>query len=77
MTSLRFPFDYNLTGTANLQSVSQFVLSDMHTEQREYHLIVSALLPAASEEASDLLSGPPSSTKYSNLEATLLERTTV
>lgn len=34
------------------------------------------LSPAAAEEVSDLLSGPPSTPPYSNLKAALLERTT-
>lgn len=60
-----------------LQAESQFVLSGVRTEQRKYHLVVSALSPAAAEEVCDLLSGPPSATPYSTLKAALLERTTV
>ncbi|KAH8039593.1 hypothetical protein HPB51_007793 [Rhipicephalus microplus] len=44
---------------------------------RKYHLVGSALSPAAAEEVSDLLSGPTSTTLYSTLKASLLERMTV
>ncbi|XP_065290474.1 uncharacterized protein [Dermacentor albipictus] len=59
-----------------LQAESQFILSGVRTEQRKYHLVVSALSPAAAEEVADLLSGPPPATPYSDLKAVLLERTT-
>lgn len=59
-----------------MQAESQFVLSGVRTEQRKYHLVVSALSPAAAEEVADLLSAPPSTTPYSTLKAALLERTT-
>ncbi|XP_072142645.1 uncharacterized protein [Dermacentor andersoni] len=59
-----------------LQAESQFILSGVHTEQRKYHLVVSALSPTAAEEAADLLSGPASATPYSDLKAALLQRTT-
>ncbi|XP_065295035.2 uncharacterized protein [Dermacentor albipictus] len=59
-----------------LQAESQFILSGVRTEQRKYHLVVSALSPTAAEEVADLLSGPPSVTPYSDLKAALLERTT-
>ncbi|XP_075744312.1 uncharacterized protein LOC142803092 [Rhipicephalus microplus] len=52
------------------------MLCGVRTEQREYHLVVSALSPAAAKEVSDLLSGLPSTTSYSTLKATLLEGTT-
>ncbi|XP_065293530.2 uncharacterized protein [Dermacentor albipictus] len=59
-----------------LQAESQFILSGVRTEQRKYHLVVSALSPTAAEEVADLLSGPPPATPYSDLKAALLERTT-
>lgn len=59
-----------------LQAESQFILSGVRTEQRKYHLVVSALSPTAAEEVADLLSGPASATPYSDLKAALLERTT-
>ncbi|XP_075539805.1 uncharacterized protein LOC142574649 [Dermacentor variabilis] len=59
-----------------LQAESQFILSGVHTEQRKYHLVVSALSPTAAEEVADLLSGPPLATSYSDIKAALLERTT-
>ncbi|XP_065300900.2 uncharacterized protein [Dermacentor albipictus] len=58
-----------------LQAESQFILSGVRTEERKYHLVVSALSPTAAEVA-DLLSGPPPATPYSDLKAALLERTT-
>ncbi|KAH8008638.1 hypothetical protein HPB51_000349 [Rhipicephalus microplus] len=58
------------------QAESPFILSGVRTEQRKYHLVVSALSPAAGEEISDLLFGPPSTTSYSTLKAAVLERTT-
>nr|XP_054931077.1 uncharacterized protein LOC129386846 [Dermacentor andersoni] len=59
-----------------LQVESQFILSGVRTEQRKYHLVVSALSPTAAGEVTDLLSGPASATPYSDLKAALLERTT-
>ncbi|KAH8018228.1 hypothetical protein HPB51_000472 [Rhipicephalus microplus] len=55
------------------QAESQFVLSGMRTEQCKYHIVVSALSPAAAEEVSDLFSGLHSTTSYSTLKAALLE----
>ncbi|XP_070378195.1 uncharacterized protein [Dermacentor albipictus] len=57
-----------------LQTVSQFILSGVRTEQRKYHLVVSALSPTAAEVV-DLLSGPPPATPDSDPKAALLERT--
>ncbi|KAH8037785.1 hypothetical protein HPB51_017285 [Rhipicephalus microplus] len=59
-----------------IQAKSRVVLSGVRTEQRKYHLVVSALSPADTEEVSGLISGPPSTTRYSTLKAALLERTT-
>ncbi|XP_075533613.1 uncharacterized protein LOC142566665 [Dermacentor variabilis] len=59
-----------------LQAESQFILSGVRTEQRKYHLVVSALSPTAAEEVAYLLSGPAPATPYSDLKAALLERPT-
>ncbi|XP_075726170.1 uncharacterized protein LOC142767813 [Rhipicephalus microplus] len=74
--SLRLPAYWDrITSIWFSQAELQFVLSGVRIEQRKYHVVVSALPPAAAE-VSDLLSGAPSTTAYSTLKAALLERTT-